>query len=264
MGSELHENVRASLEELKNHDVSLYAIGGANASLMDSQVTLYRGQSLSALCPYDQRCKEDVKYWCRMKGELDCTTIHVFTVTMQNLQTQDTGEYVCAVDNGRNNGSLSVTDCFPDVSVRSNMVSGKEGNSTTAECLYSDIMDDSEKMWCWNGKPAENWSSCLTVEGERASQDRMDLIINTWSRTFTVTMRHLEMNDNDWYWCIAGDKQIPVYISVLNASNACKLIDCHRFTITHILRLCSPLQNPNNADKRPLYLVHLSFSRDIY
>uniref|UniRef100_A0A8C8GXK0 Ig-like domain-containing protein n=1 Tax=Oncorhynchus tshawytscha TaxID=74940 RepID=A0A8C8GXK0_ONCTS len=253
MGSELHENVRASLQELKNHDVSLYAIGGANASLMDSQVTLYRGQSLSALCPYDQRYKEDVKYWCRMKGELDCTTIvrtdfplrrgdvsitddpsqHVFTVTMQNLQIQDTGEYVCTVDNGRNNGSISVTDCFPDVSVRSNMVSGKEGNSTTAECLHSDIMDDSEKMW-WNGKPAGNWSSCLTAEGERVSQDRMDLIINTWSRTFTVTMRHLEMNDNDWYWCIAGDKQIPVYISVLNASNACKLIDCHRFTITHI------------------------------
>ncbi|KAM9530023.1 CMRF35-like molecule 7 [Salvelinus alpinus] len=101
------------------------------------------------------------------------------------------------------------------------MVSGKEGNSTTAECLYSDIMDDSEKMWCRNGTPAGNWSSCLTAEGERASQDCMDLIINIWSRTFTVTMRHLEMNDTDWYWCIAGDEQIPVYISVLNASNAC-------------------------------------------
>ncbi|XP_041704835.2 uncharacterized protein LOC121540216 isoform X2 [Coregonus clupeaformis] len=302
MGSELHENLSASLDELKNHGVSLYAIGGANASLMglnkitghrenvffvqnfsglteiserisqeicssaedrgqqvvhmpppgpknstvtDSQVTLYRGQSLSALCPYDQRYKEDVKYWCRMKGELDCATIvrtdfplqrgdvsitddpsqHTSTVTMQNLQTQDTGEYVCAVDNGRNplymaSLSLTVTAGFPDVSVRSNMVSGKEGHNTTVECLYSDIMDDSEKMWCRNGTPAGNWSSCLTAEGERASQDRMDLIIDTWSRTFTVTMRHLEMNDTDWYWCIAGDQQIPVYISVLKVSNA--------------------------------------------
>nr|XP_046210719.1 polymeric immunoglobulin receptor-like [Oncorhynchus gorbuscha] len=207
MGSELHENVRASLEELKNH-VSLYAIGGANASLMGlDKIT---------------GCRENVFFVQKFSGDVSITddpSQHVFTVTMQNLQTQDTGEYVCAVDNGRNNGSISVTDCFPDVSVRSNMVSGREGNSTTAECLYSD-MDDSEKMWCWNGKPAGNWSSRLTAEGERASQDRMDMIITTWRRTFTVTMRHLEMNDNDWYWCIAGDKQIPVYISVLNASNA--------------------------------------------
>uniref|UniRef100_A0A4W5NK29 Ig-like domain-containing protein n=1 Tax=Hucho hucho TaxID=62062 RepID=A0A4W5NK29_9TELE len=210
--------------------------GPKNSTVTDSQVTLYRGQSLSALCPYDQRYKEDVKYWCRMKGELDCATIvrtdfplrrgdvsitddpsqHVLTVTMHNLQTQDTGEYVCITTVP---GSIPGR-CFPDVSVRSNMVSGKEGYSATAECLYSDIMDDSEKMWCRNGTPAGNWSSCLTAEGERASQERMDLIINTWSRTFTVTMRNLEMNDTDWYWCIAGDKQIPVYISVLNASNA--------------------------------------------
>ncbi|XP_029606847.1 polymeric immunoglobulin receptor isoform X1 [Salmo trutta] len=240
----ISQEICSSAEDRGQQVVHVPPPGPKNSNVTDSQVTLYRGQSLSALCPYDQRYKEDVKYWCRVKGELDCATIvrtdfplrrgdvsitddpsqHVFTVTMQNLQTQDTGEYVCAVDNGRNplymaSLSLTVTAGFPDVSVRSNMVSGKEGNSTTAECLYSDIMDDSEKMWCRNGTPAGNWSSCLTAEGERASQDRMDLIINTWSRTFTVTMRHLEMNDTDWYWCIAGDKQIPVYISVLNATN---------------------------------------------
>lgn len=79
------------------------------------------------------------------------------------------------------------------------MVSGKTGDSITAKCLYSNILEESEKMLCKNRTPAANRSSYPTAEGEPVSQDRVNLLIDRESHTFTLMMRHLEMNDTDWY-----------------------------------------------------------------
>uniref|UniRef100_A0A8C9SHU2 Ig-like domain-containing protein n=1 Tax=Scleropages formosus TaxID=113540 RepID=A0A8C9SHU2_SCLFO len=84
----------------------------------DSQITVQRGRSLSIQCHYDEEYRDHVKYWCRMITQSSCTTIvstdtpersgqvsitdnntlHVFHVTMSDLQTMDSDVYWCGVE----------------------------------------------------------------------------------------------------------------------------------------------------------------------
>ncbi|XP_036374249.1 polymeric immunoglobulin receptor-like [Megalops cyprinoides] len=194
-----------------------------------SSVTVQRGRSVTIPCHYDLKYKNNVKYWCRGYSWYSCSFVvrtdspknngkasitddpahQVFTVSMTNLQEGDSGYYWCAVEIGGagtvdDSASmyLSVTAGTPGLWVDQQEVTGVEGGSVRVQCHYSNRGD--MKKWCRSG------SSCVAGNSGnvRISDD------------FTVTVSGLKMQDTGWYWCAAGDLQIPVHITVTQPATA--------------------------------------------
>ncbi|KAG7488452.1 hypothetical protein MATL_G00032750 [Megalops atlanticus] len=211
-------------------------------------LSVQRGRSVTIPCFYGQKYKDHVKYWCRGYSWPTCTVIactdsphragevsitddpaqQVFTVTLRNLQTGDTGTYNCGarpskdVISGESRvlsnwdfeaGSvlqLTITEGSPGLSVLNNIVVGEEGGSVSIQCLYSNSLRDRGKMWCRSG----DWSSCLTAGKSQTSQHASVLISDDRRGVLTVTVGRLERKDTGWYWCTAGEEQFPVHITV--------------------------------------------------
>nr|XP_023673671.1 CMRF35-like molecule 5 [Paramormyrops kingsleyae] len=100
-----------------------------------SRATVQSGGSVTIPCPYDDKYKTSVKYWCRGSDWSSCSPIvrtdssqkkdevsisddskkQVFNVTMNNLTAGDSGYYWCGVDTSRGSAVgtrvyLSVTE----------------------------------------------------------------------------------------------------------------------------------------------------------
>nr|XP_023663318.1 polymeric immunoglobulin receptor-like [Paramormyrops kingsleyae] len=193
------------------------------------QMPVQRGGSVTIPCFYDDRYKTHEKYWCR-GNKSSCTPIvltdspqegkvsvrhypdqRVVTVTINNLTAGDSDKYWCRVkiSGGSDVGdrvNLSVTDGPPGLSVDNQEVTGVEGDSVSVQCRYGN--NKGHRMWCKMG------SSCAS-ERSGSLDGRPVLIRNdTEKKTFIVTMRGLERKDTGWYWCDAGNRQIPVHIIV--------------------------------------------------
>lgn len=83
-------------------------------------------------------------------------------------------------------------------------VTGFIGEETTIKCYYQ---NPGETKWCRVGGP------CVTQSW--GSMDRTTAFIDqTAPGVLRVTMRGLKMEDSGWYWCIKGDLQMPVHLSV--------------------------------------------------
>ncbi|XP_052440981.1 polymeric immunoglobulin receptor-like isoform X2 [Carassius gibelio] len=133
---------------------------------------------------------------------------------MTNLRSSDSNRYWCAV---KTRGSylrisleLTVTEGIPDLSAASNMVSGEEGGNVTVQCLYSDTFKDTERKWCRSG----DLHSCQTAQDIEPSLGAALQINDTNDGVYTVTLTGLKKKDAGWYWCMAGDVQVPVHINV--------------------------------------------------
>ncbi|KAF5892808.1 CMRF35-like molecule 1, partial [Clarias magur] len=189
------------------------------------------GASVTIPCGYDRKYIQHKKYWCSGKYFKHCTiqayanqtagrvrvtdkpTQSLFTVTLHNLQSGDTGWYWCAVEIG----GLTKSDVKqylyitvkgdPDLSVKESRVSGEVGGSVTVQCLYSAAYQNTQKQWCrFKDK------NCTIFEGE-TSQDKVQLS-DDGRRFLSVEMSRLNKSDAGWYWCSAGDLQVPVHVSV--------------------------------------------------
>ncbi|XP_036373570.1 CMRF35-like molecule 9 [Megalops cyprinoides] len=213
-----------------------------------SKVTVQRGGSVTIPCHYDQKYKDYVKYWCRGYSWPTCTVIartdstrrredvsitddpaqQVFTVTMRNLQERDSNKYWCAVKikgfgtpDDKAPLFLTVSTGSPGLSVLNNTVVGEEGGSVSIQCLYSDSLKERGKKWCRSG----DWSSCMTAGGTGISQHASVQISDDRRGEFNVTVRRLERKDTGWYWCTAGDTQVPVHISVVQPTGTQRAIN---------------------------------------
>ncbi|KAG9333004.1 hypothetical protein JZ751_013879 [Albula glossodonta] len=202
----------------------LFVIGvqGAESVRTLSNVSVQRRGSVSIPCFYDQKYRDKFKYWCKGGNWDFCSTIArsdsplssgdvsitddpaqlVFTVTMRNLQRSDSGYYWCGVDlrNAVDDGAylyLKVT-------------AGEEGGSVSIQCHYGDSLRTSVKMWC----SFSERSPCLTPGGTGMSQHASVQISDNRIGAFTVTVRGLERKDTGWYFCSAGEEQLPVHITV--------------------------------------------------
>ncbi|KAK2868305.1 hypothetical protein Q7C36_000176 [Tachysurus vachellii] len=135
-----------------------------------------------------------------------------FTVTLGHLQTKDTGWYWCGVEIDRGSDvreALYITvKSDPDLSVNESRVRGEEGGSVTVQCLYSAENRNKQKQWC-RFKDGQ----CSTVRTE-TSQNSSVYISDDGRRSFSVRMSGLKKSDAGWYWCRAGDLQVPVHIAV--------------------------------------------------
>ncbi|XP_052404946.1 CMRF35-like molecule 8 [Carassius gibelio] len=127
-------------------------------------LTVQTGGSVTIPCYYDKKYTQQKKYWfldIDMKytniseenlSVIDHPDQSLFTVTMRNLQDEDTGGYHCVVDiEGIMSSTYEVyiqVQSAPDVSVVSSSVSGHEGGDISVQCLYSSGYQNEVKQWC--------------------------------------------------------------------------------------------------------------------
>ncbi|KAM9439696.1 polymeric immunoglobulin receptor-like [Clarias gariepinus] len=193
-------------------------------------VAVKYGGSVTIPCLYDEQYKTNSKFWCKGYYWSTCsieayantpgsTTVidypahNMFTVEI-NAANLEYGYYWCAAEIGNkwkmdDSVSLYLTvSKDPDLSVVESRVSGAEGGSVTVQCLYSAAYREKQKQWC-----RFRDRSCNTV-GKTDTSQNSSVHISDNGRSFSVEMRGLKKSDAGWYWCSAGDLQVPVHISV--------------------------------------------------
>uniref|UniRef100_A0A3B3Q7D6 Ig-like domain-containing protein n=1 Tax=Paramormyrops kingsleyae TaxID=1676925 RepID=A0A3B3Q7D6_9TELE len=183
-------------------------------------VSVQGGGSVTIPCFYEDRYETDEKYWCRGYNVRSCTPVvhsdspqegnvsirddpdqRVFTVTINNLTVQDSNGYSCGVKItwGPHTSRLVVSE-----------VTGVEGDSVSVQCHYGN--SGSLKLWCKiGGSCASERSGSLDGRPVLIRDDRVN-------KVFSVTMGGLERKDTGWYWCADRDHQIPVHITVNQAT----------------------------------------------
>ncbi|XP_047018633.1 polymeric immunoglobulin receptor [Ictalurus punctatus] len=196
------------------------------------QFSFKTGASVTIPCHYDTAYIQHRKYWCYgttfssckiqayandRQGKVTVTdnpAESLFTVTMNNLQTDNTGTYWCAVKIGGIFNPDVKEDFYitvksdPDLSVMESRVSGEEGGSVTVQCLYSAAYQNTQKQWCrFNDR-------LCTFRSTDTSQNSAVQVSDDGRGSFSVQMSGLKKSDAGWYWCSAGDLQVPVHISV--------------------------------------------------
>uniref|UniRef100_A0A8C9TP14 Ig-like domain-containing protein n=1 Tax=Scleropages formosus TaxID=113540 RepID=A0A8C9TP14_SCLFO len=189
---------------------------GVQSVWAESSFTAERGGSVTIPCHYDQKYKHHVKYWCKGYHWSTCdVSINddpdqlVFTVTMRNLQDKDSGTYWCAVEiNGGSDDAVILPlivrtgklKFVPDVVFI-------VGGSVTIPCFYHQEYRGSVKYWCKGSKqtPMVRTDSSQRNDQVSISDDPAHLV-------FYVTMRNLEQEDTDIYWCaIKTNKEKDVF-----------------------------------------------------
>ncbi|XP_013860508.1 uncharacterized protein LOC106515333 [Austrofundulus limnaeus] len=192
-----------------------------------SEVSVKAGASVTIPCFYSQQYRNHVKYLCEGSIWTYCSyaaktnsqsdsekysisddkSQSVFTVTIKQLTEQNT-HYWCAVeiDNGVDHGRyfhLSVTQSTPRLYVDNQTVSGFIGENITINCYYT---TSGEMKWCKMN------SNCVTERSGLIDGTRVNL--NNSDNRFTVTLRELSPESSGWYYCVKGDFQMPVHLSV--------------------------------------------------
>ncbi|XP_017552559.1 CMRF35-like molecule 1 [Pygocentrus nattereri] len=201
----------------------------------EKQLSLQTGSSVTIPCHYDIKYIQHKKYWCYNAGGAfnyckilayentteDRVTVtdypaqSLFTVTMRDLQSGDTGMYWCAVEIGGLTELDDKTDLYltvqsdPDLSVLESSVSGQEGGSVSVQCLYSAGYQNEQKWWCRSKD-----QRCYTVGRTDTSQNSAVQISDDGRSSFSVEMSGLQKSDAGWYWCKTGDLQVPVHLSI--------------------------------------------------
>ncbi|XP_045556386.1 CMRF35-like molecule 7 isoform X2 [Salmo salar] len=197
-------------------------------------VSVKTGGSITFPCSYDLNHINHVKYWCKGLGWDVCSYVvrtdypkssgknsisddinkRIFTVTMTDLEPEDSENYRCVVEINRGPDIriqwfyLSVTPGTPELYVDQQEVTGVEGGSVTVRCYYSTSGD---MKWCrMGGDCVRGYSG--TFHGTSVRLMRTSDANNR--KVLTVTMSGLKMENTDWYWCRVGELEMPVHITV--------------------------------------------------
>ncbi|XP_053529662.1 polymeric immunoglobulin receptor [Ictalurus punctatus] len=197
-------------------------------SVMESRVSGEEGGSVTVQCNYCTEYRNKQKQWCRFidsrcnnmgrTATSHNSAVRVsddgrgsFSVQMSGLKKSDAGWYWCSAGDLQVPVHISVGDPppDPDLSVMESRVSGEEGGSVTVQCLYSAAYQNKQKQWCRFID-----SRCNNMGRTATSQNSAVQVSDDGRRSFSVQMSGLKKSDAGWYWCSAGDLQVPVHISV--------------------------------------------------
>uniref|UniRef100_A0A4W3K2A1 Immunoglobulin domain-containing protein n=1 Tax=Callorhinchus milii TaxID=7868 RepID=A0A4W3K2A1_CALMI len=189
----------------------------------EAEVTGVVGRAITIDCRYGkQTYSRHRKYWCRGHFRSTCKVVidtradngqrgnfsivdnardGVFTVTMKNLNTRDTGWYCTEVS------KCIYTSYFSDTLRATQSVTGVVGRAITIDCHYQkQWYRNNKKYWCWGYYR----DSCQVVIDTKANNGRRGRFSITDNRdgVFTVTMENLTTGDAGWYNC---GIEIPVF-----------------------------------------------------
>ncbi|XP_028940927.1 polymeric immunoglobulin receptor-like, partial [Antrostomus carolinensis] len=194
----------------------------------EEEESLPEGSTLSIQCPYTAHADQEWKVWCRVrdgkcdplvetayqtqypqrnkatKGKItieDDPTNRTMTITMTNLQIEDSDTYACGY------GSYSVYLPLKVISLTVfKELHKRELERLSVQCKYSALVARTDiKGWCRRDK-----TSCKTLvrtdqtstwRSSKALEDRALIQDDTQNRIFTITMEKLQTQDSGTYWC---------------------------------------------------------------
>nr|XP_023663767.1 polymeric immunoglobulin receptor-like isoform X3 [Paramormyrops kingsleyae] len=214
---------------------------GADSESRRRQVSVLSGGSVTIPCFYGDRYKRHVKYWCKKNDRDACTPIvhsnspqegkvsirddpdqRVFTVTINNLTTGDSGYFRCGVkiSGGSDDGDQVVLSVTDGVSTVKWMRVQRRG-SVTIPCFYSDRYKTHVKYWC----RGNNRDSCTPiVHSDSPQESKVSIRDDPDQRVFTLTINNFTHGDSGYYWCCveisgASDPGDWVSLSVTDGSS---------------------------------------------
>ncbi|NP_001293030.1 polymeric immunoglobulin receptor-like 2.5 [Danio rerio] len=230
--------------------VGFWLILGAESYFdwLSSRITIKPGGSVTIPCLYEKNPMQ-LKYWYSVNNPsnkftntkeenlsvIDHPDQSLFTVTMRNLQENQTGEYHCVVKTGVTGGVtyrvyLDIR-YDPDVSLKGRSLSGHEGGNVSVQCFYSSAYRNSQKQWC-----RYKDEKCFTERKTDISQNSSVQISDDGESPFTVLMTGLTLSDSGWYFCSAGEQIIPVQLTI---------------THTESVNINTDLNNKDGAEELP-------------
>ncbi|NWZ53237.1 TRML2 protein, partial [Haliaeetus albicilla] len=192
---------------------------------------LSEGSSLSIQCPYTaQTDYHQQKAWCHVRGGQceplvettyptqyprtnrvtngkvtieDNPMYETVSITMTNLQVEDSGTYLCAYRSYH-------YDYLPLKMISLNVFKELhkwELDSLSVQCKYSGLVHSTDrKAWCRRGRTGcEIWLITDNLSTWTKSKDLEDKTLiqdDAQKRTVTITMKKLQAQDAGVYWCV--------------------------------------------------------------
>ncbi|XP_062461514.1 uncharacterized protein LOC134157010 isoform X1 [Pezoporus occidentalis] len=212
--------------ELRALLLLLLCFPGFQAQILRTEETRSEGSSLYIQCPYTaQTTHQQQKAWCRLrnrqceplvvtkeyshtnwatKGRValkDNPTERTVSVTMTELQAEDSGTYFCAYYSyGYHQLRMISLFVFKELHKW-------ELDSVSVQCLPSTLNYSlGTKVWC--RREDETLCSVIvrtdyssTQHNSKALEDRTLIQDDTQKRTVTITMQKLQAEDSGMYWC---------------------------------------------------------------
>uniref|UniRef100_A0A8C6JUN9 Uncharacterized protein n=1 Tax=Melopsittacus undulatus TaxID=13146 RepID=A0A8C6JUN9_MELUD len=212
--------------ELRALLLLLLCFPGFQAQISSTEETRSEGSSLYIQCPYTtQTTHQQQKVWCRLrnrqceplvetkeythtswaaKGRValkDNPTERTVSVTMTELQAEDSGTYFCAYYSS-GYYPLRMISLFVFKELHK-----WELDSVSVQCPPSTMSYSvGTKVWC--RREDETLCSVMartdypsTQLNSKALKDRTSIQDDTQKRTVTITMQKLQAEDSGMYWC---------------------------------------------------------------
>ncbi|NWI93250.1 PIGR protein, partial [Pitta sordida] len=128
-----------------------------------------------------------------------------FSVTMTQMDWEDTGLYYCGVGEYGKDGESKGLDVFiyedkkfPQLKTT---VIGKTGSSATFECIYEPLKRSLKRTWCeWKNARCE-WIIESVGNVRPVYEGRVAMFENPENKTVTIILNQLTEDDEGYYWC---------------------------------------------------------------
>ncbi|NXA06330.1 PIGR protein, partial [Sapayoa aenigma] len=132
-----------------------------------------------------------------------------FSITMTQMDWEDSGLYQCGVGEYGKDGQSKELDVFvyedKNFPQLSPTITGKTGSSATFECLYEPLQKSSTRTWCmWRprgcGKIIDNAGNV-----KPGYEGRVAMFENPANKTVTIILNQLTSKDIGYYWCMSDE-----------------------------------------------------------
>ncbi|XP_058712101.1 polymeric immunoglobulin receptor-like [Poecile atricapillus] len=132
-----------------------------------------------------------------------------FSVTMTQMDWEDTGLYYCGAGEYGKEGKSKELDVFiyedKNFPQLKTTVTGKKGSSATFECLYDPLTKSSTRIWCkWRPQGCDKIID-NTGYVKYNYEGRVAMFENPKNKTVTVILNQLQAKDEGFYWCMSNE-----------------------------------------------------------